>query len=463
MQKNARFMWVYISLLFSYNSFGQTTDAHKIFINKIYTETLANAPTYKLLKELTSMFPLRLSGSQGADDAIKWTKTVMEEFGFDNVFLQEVMVPHWVRGEKEEAYLIDEKGKKVPFSILALGRSVATPGKGINAEVVEVHSLQEVADLGREKIEGKIVFYNHPFEQQHLSTFEGYSATVVQRSKGPSQAASFGAVAVIIRSVSTGDDDYPHTGALKYAEDAPQIPAAALGVHSAERLTQILHKNPNQKLFLKINSQTLPDVKSYNVVGEIKGSEHPGKIILVGGHLDAWDVGQGAHDDGAGITHSISVLQVLKKLGYKPKHTLRAVMFINEENGLMGGKKYAELAVKNKEKHILAIESDAGGFTPRGFGVKGAVDSSLNKMQGWLKYFPDFTIEAIKIGYGGADINPLNEADGTPTCGLMPDSQRYFDFHHSAADVFSAVNRRELELGTASIATLIYLVDQFGL
>ncbi len=449
-------------LLFITTGTTQTKSIHKSFINKIYQEALLNAPTYNLLKELCTKFPKRLSGSKGAAGAVNWTKKIMQDYSFDNVFLQDVMVPHWVRGEKEEAYIIGDDGIKVEFSILALGRSIATPGDGISAEVVEVHSIQEVADLGREKIEGKIVFYNHPFEQQHFRTFEGYSATVVQRSKGASQAARFGALAAIIRSVSTGDDDFPHTGALRYADDAPLIPAGALGVHSAIKLTEILHKKPNQKLFLKINSQTLPDVKSYNVVGELNGSENPNEIILVGGHLDAWDVGQGAHDDGAGTMQSISALHLLNKLGYKPKNTLRAVMFINEENGLRGGEKYAELAVKNKEKHILAIESDAGGFTPRGFGLKGA-DSSLSKMQEWLNYFPDFTIEAIKKGYGGADINPLNKADGTPACGLIPDSQRYFDFHHSPADVFSAVNRRELELGTASIATLIYLADQFGL
>ncbi|MCP4421782.1 MAG: M20/M25/M40 family metallo-hydrolase, partial [Chloroflexi bacterium] len=218
-----------------------------------------------------------------------------------------------------------------------------------------------------------------------------YVATVDQRSKGPSQAARYGAIAVIIRSVSTGNDDHPHTGAIKQALDVAPIPAAALGVHSAEKLAEILDNNPKQKLFIKINSKILPDVESYNVVGEIKGSEQPDKIILVGGHLDAWDVGHGAHDDGSGTMQSISALRVLQKLGYKPKHTLRAVMFTNEENGLKGGKEYARLALKNGEKHIIAIESDAGGFTPRTFGLKGA-GSSLAKMQEWLKYFPDYTI-----------------------------------------------------------------------
>ncbi|KAA3610007.1 MAG: peptidase M28 family protein [Calditrichaeota bacterium] len=461
---NKSFVYTLLFGLFVFwgSLFSQTKDSHKTFINKIYSEALVKTPTHKLLKELTTKFPHRLSGSKGADGAVKWTKQVMQDFGFDNVFLQDVMVEHWERGEKEQAYIVDKNGNKVEFSILALGRSISTPESGITAEVVKVQSLDEVAELGREKIEGKIVFYNRSFEHKHLRTFSGYVGTVNQRTKGPSQAARYGAIAVVIRSVSSGDDDFPHTGTLGYAKDAPQIPAGALGNHSANKLAEILESNPQQKLFLKINSQTLPDAKSYNVIGEIKGSEHPEKIIAVGGHLDAWDVGQGAHDDGSGCMQSISALKILQRMGYKPKHTLRAVMFINEENGLRGGKTYADSAVNKKEKHIIAIESDAGGFTPRAFGLKGP-DSTLAKMQEWLKYFPDYTIESIKKGYGGPDINPLNKADGTPTIGLVPDSQRYFDFHHSPADVFSAVNKRELELGTASMATLIYLVDQFGL
>lgn len=440
---------------------AQEKDNHSTFINTIYKTTLAKGATYELLRELCEKYPKRLSGSDGAAGAIEWTKKLMQEYEFDRVFLQDVMVPHWERGEKEVATIHYGDGK-IDLSVLALGRSIATPSNGISAEVVEVKSHDEVTELGRENIEGKIVFYNRPFSQEFVNTFRGYVATVNQRSSGPSQAARFGAVAVVIRSVSTGDDDHPHTGTLSYANDAPQIPAAALGVHSAEKLSTLLQKNPKLELFLKFNCQNLPDAQSYNVVGEIKGSTNPDKIIMVGGHLDAWDTGHGAHDDGAGIMHSISALRTMQVLGYKPKNTLRVVMFINEENGLRGGKKYAELAVQNKENHIIAIESDAGGFTPRAFGIKGA-DSSLTKLQSWLTYFPDNTISALKKGYGGADINPLNKADGTPTVGFIPDSQRYFDVHHSPADVFATVNRRELELGTASLAAFIYLVDQFGL
>ncbi|KAA3662857.1 MAG: peptidase M28 family protein, partial [Calditrichaeota bacterium] len=338
----------------------------------------------------------------------------------------------------------------------------ATPKDGLTAEVVVVKSLDGIATRSPDDVTGKIVFYDEPFASEHVNTFRGYGASVQKRIYGASRAAKLGAVAVLIRSIGTGDDDHPHTGSLRYTEDAPQIPAAALGAHSADKLAQILEKNPKAKLFLKMNCQTLPDVLSYNVIGEIKGSENPDDIIAVGGHLDAWDTGHGAHDDGAGIMHSIVALQSLQTLGYQPKNTLRAVMFINEENGLRGGKKYAELAVENKEKHVIAIESDAGGFTPRAFRFKGA-DSSLAKMQDWMQYFPDNTIDAIRAGGGGPDIGPLNKADGTPVAAIIPDAQRYFDFHHSPADVFSAVNKRELELGTASLASFIYLIDQEGL
>lgn len=444
------------------NVSAQVAENHKKFIDQLYTECLTNGTTYPLLKELCERFPKRLSGSKGLTGAIKWTKEVMESYGFDNVYLQEVMVPNWRRGNPERAYYIDSDNNKVELAILALGRSIATPNNGLSAQVVIVNSLDEVAKLGSDKITGKIVFYNRPFDHSTINSFSGYSSTVDQRTKGASQAARYGAVAAVIRSVSSAQDDHPHTGTLSYAKDAAHIPAAALGFKSADKLVQALTENPPLELYLKINSQTLPDVLSYNVIGEIKGRINPDSIIMVGGHLDAWDTGHGAHDDGAGTMHAVSAVRTLQNLGYKPNNTLRVVLFTNEENGLRGGQTYADSAVQQQDKHILAIESDAGGFTPRGFSFKGS-ESHLLKMQSFLNYFPPYTIHDISAGGGGADIGPLNKAVATPLAGLRPDSQRYFDYHHSPADVFSAVNRRELELGTASIATLIYLVDQSGL
>jgi len=451
---------LFTAFLLTY-SFSQAPDAHTLFIKNIYEESLTARNTNTVLQQLCQKFPRRLSGSNGLEDAVQWTKSLMEGYDFDNVFLQEVMVPHWERGEKESAYFYNSKGKKEHLSILALGRSIATPVAGISAQIIQVGSLQEIAQLGKEKIQGKIVYINKPFEQHFIRTFEGYTETVKIRTRGPSEAAKYGAVACVIRSVGTADDDYAHTGSLLYAANVPQIPAAALSVKSAKKLESALQHNPQSQLYLKINSKTLPDKMSHNVIGEIKGSEKPEKIIVIGGHLDAWDVGQGAHDDGAGCMQSVMALRMLQQMGYKPNNTLRVVLFTNEENGTKGGKKYAEYAFKNKEDHIFALESDAGAFTPRAIGINGP-DSLVQKVKNWIKYFPDFTIDKIIKGKGGSDVEPLHKEMDTPVGSLMPDSQRYFDFHHTHADVFEAVNARELEMGTASMASFIYLVDQLG-
>ena len=432
------------------------------FIEKLYQTTLLNHPTHDMLRELCTQYPKRLTGSDGAAGAVQWAKKTMEGLGFDNVRLQPCMVPHWERGAKEVAYAEASDGQREHYNVIALGRSIATANTGVRAEVLMIPDVPDLKNIPAALVKGKIVFFNKAFDDSYLSGMAGYGNAVQKRVYGPSEAARKGALAVVIRSVTTARDDFPHTGTLVYKADAPKIPAAALGYQSADKLQAQLERDPRTKLYLRINSTTLPDVQSYNVIGELKGSEHPDEIIVVGGHLDDWDVGQGAQDDGAGVTHSINALRMLKKLGYKPKHTIRCVAFMNEEYGTRGGKEYAAQAKKNHEKHIIAFESDAGGFAPRGFGFSGS-DASLQKIRSWLKYFPMFTIDRIRKGGGGTDIGPLKKEINLPLAGLIPDSQRYFDFHHSGRDVFSAVNRRELEMGTASIAAFIYLVDQMGL
>jgi hypothetical protein len=454
--RKINFCLIFSIVLFSgKNIYGQENMYDKDFISKIYTECLVNGTAYATLKELCKTYPQRLSGSKGAEGAVQWAVSLLQKRGFDHVFLQDVVAEHWERGEKESAILVSGSTKQ-ELAILALGRSVATPSEGLTAPVVEVKSLEEIPMLGEENIQGKIVFYNKVFEPQHINTGMGYSQTVKIRSKGPSLAAFYGARAVVIRSLTTARDDYPHTGALKYAPDTIQIPAAALSYLAADYLEQALKEDPHLSLTLKISSRQNLPVKTQNVIGEIKGSENPEQIILVGGHLDSWDVGEGAHDDGAGCMQAVSALTILKKMGYMPKNTIRVVLFANEENGLNGGKQYAQQALNNKEKHLFALESDFGGFTPRAFTFSGS-DSSLQKMRSWLALFPDLTIRQILEISGGPDIGPLHKADGTP------DSQRYFDFHHSEKDVFEAINERELELGTASMAALLYLVDKYGL
>ena len=428
-------------------------------IKQFFDEALTSRETYQLLDYLCNTIGHRLSGSEGAANAVEWTAQVMNDYEFDRVYKQDLLVPNWKRGTPEVAKIMTT-GENL--SLLALGMSVATPKEGITAEVVEVLSLDDLEDLGKENIEGKIVFFNRATDQRHIQTGAAYGGAVDQRISGPSMAAKYGAIGVVIRSVGTAFDDVPHTGVTKYQDSIPKIPAAALGIISADKLTKALAENPKTELFLQMNCKTLEDAPSHNVIGELKEVNFPDEIITIGGHLDSWDVGHGAHDDGSGCMQSIQVLHLFKKLGIQPKRTIRAVMFMNEENGTRGGLKYAELAEKNKENHLIALESDGGGFAPRGFGVT-AEDATLEKFRSWLPHFDQNTVGFIKKGGGGVDIGPLNKTLGTPTIGFVVDSQRAFDIHHSPADVFSTVHPRELELGTASIAGLIYLIDKYGI
>ena len=458
----------YIIILLSFSFFSckketvpfdqKTSDV----ITTFYGDALEFKESYELLRSLSKDVGQRLSGSEGAKKAVLWSKEVMENYGFDTVYLQEVMVPHWERGKVEEAYFYSEK-EKVNLSILGAGGTVSTPKEGITAGVVEVASLDEVDELGREKIEGKIVFYNKAFNQRYINQGASYGQTGFQRRSGAVKAAEHGALASVFRSLSSSTyEDFPHTGGMSYKEGLDSIPHGGLGVLSSEKLSKALKENPNLKLTIKLSGKWFPDALSHNVVGELKGRKNPEKIITVGGHLDSWDVGEGAHDDGAGCVHSIGALRLFQKQKIKPNNTIRAVMFMNEENGLRGGQKYADVAVMDNEQHIAAIESDASGYVPRGFGFSGS-DEQHKKIQDWLKYFDKNTISYFSKGGGGADIGPLHRKTGTPMFGLSIDGQKYFEMHHTAKDVFELVNARELELGTASMASLVYLIDKYGL
>ncbi|MCY7359765.1 MAG: M20/M25/M40 family metallo-hydrolase [Rudanella sp.] len=445
-------------LCVSLYAYGQPADS--LTIRKIYNEALGNGQSYEWLRYLTQQIGPRLSGSDGAQKAVDWTKQLMEKQGFDRVFLQEVMVPHWIRGAKEMAYIQNGK-QKITVPIAALGGSVATPDKGIEAQVIEVKDFPELRALGVDKVKGRIVFFNRPMDPTKTITFEAYGGAVSQRANGATEAAKLGAVGAIVRSMGLAQDDNPHTGGMRYGTGVPLIPTAAISTNGANLLSKSLTENPSLTFYFKQDCESLPDAKSYNVVGEIKGSEKPDEIIVVGGHLDSWDLGQGAHDDGTGCVQSIEVLRILKALGIKPKRTIRAVMFMNEENGLRGGIKYADLAKQNNETHIAAIESDEGGFTPRGFGIVGTAQQK-EKVIRWKPLLSPYGLHDIGPGGGGADIGPL-AALGTVLFGFKPDSQRYFDFHHTAIDRFEGVNKRELELGGASMAALVYLLDKYGL
>jgi hypothetical protein len=447
-------------LLVPFCTVGQVTDEQ--MLKSIYSNNLKQGSCYQWLEYLSNTIGSRLSGSEGAEKAVVYTKNELEKLGLTRVYLQEVMVPKWVRGAKEEAYVIDSKSK-ISFPICALGGSVATPKNGIEASVIEVRSIEELNLLGKDKVKGKIIFFNRPMNPEFIETFKAYGSCVDQRSSGAKEAGKLGAVGVIVRSMNLRQDDLPHTGVTNYGDILPseKIPAAAISTNGAELLSSLLKKESNLKFYFKQSCQIFDDVKSYNVVGEIKGIENPQNIIVVGGHLDSWDLGDGSHDDGAGCVQSMQVLLTFLQLNYQPKNTIRVVLFMNEENGTRGGLKYEELSSKNGENHIFALESDSGGFSPRGFSID-ADESNFNKIVSWNYLFEPYLIHKFVKGHSGVDIGPL-QSKHIVKVGLQPDSQRYFDHHHASNDTFDAVNKRELELGAATMTSLIYLIDKYGI
>ncbi|MBL4939241.1 MAG: M20/M25/M40 family metallo-hydrolase [Lutibacter sp.] len=432
--------------------------ADSTIIKKLFNTALSNGQSYQWLDFLSNNIGGRLSGSLEAQQAVEWGEKLMTELNFDNVWLQPVMVPHWVRGEKEKAYFTTEN-TKFEVAICALGGSIATADNGVNGKVIEVHSLEEAEQLG-EKLRGKIVFFNRPFDDTLLQTFRAYGGCVNQRYSGANVAGKFGALGVIVRSMTHSIDDFPHTGTMSYGDlsEDEKVPTAAISTIAANLLSEKLKENNELKFYFKQSCKTLVDAPSFNVIGEITGSLYPNKFITVGGHLDSWDLGDGAHDDGAGIVQSIEVLRLFKLNNIKPKHTIRVVLFMNEENGLRGGRKYAEEAKKNNENHIAALESDSGGFTPRGFSFYTKKHQKL--FNSWKPLLAPYGLHDIKEGGSGADIGPL-KSETISLFGYRPDSQRYFDYHHAANDTFDKVNKRELELGAASMSALVYLLDNY--
>jgi carboxypeptidase Q len=451
----------FLFLFFSGVLCAQNKDS--LSLRKHFDYYLTKSYCYKNLEFLTTKIESRLSGSPGAAKAVAWAKKAMYEAGADTVYLQPCMVPHWVRGEKESCSSVNPKTKqKTAYAVCALGNSIATPKTGLSAPVIVVNSYAQLDSLGEKNIKGKIVFYNVYFDHRHLSTGSCYGETVTYRYAGPSRAAKYGAVATLVRSMSSINNDFPHTGVMRYDTTVSQtkIPCCAISFHSADVLLQQLKQEPALKLSLKMSCTTLADEPSFNVVGEIKGSEKPNEIIMAGGHLDAWDNGQGAHDDGSGIVQAIEVLAMFKKQNIKPKHTIRAVAFMNEENGGRGGKAYFEDTKKNNLKHIAALESDAGGFSPRGI----AVDTTLGAYKTLLSWKPlldPYFLQYIHKEGHGADIEYLQDI-GVPLIGFEPDGQKYFDYHHTADDTFDKVNKRELELAAGVIGSIVYLIDTKG-
>jgi hypothetical protein len=438
-------------------------------IRRLADTILTDGKAYGNLSVLTKQVGARLSGSAGYYKAEKWGVAALTDASAGKVYLQECMVPHWVRGGRDSASFVDRSASKAPgtwatlkapLDILALGNSVGTGSAGIAAPVVLIHDFDEL-ERRKDEIKGKIVFYNYKFNPFLIETFRAYGDAVRYRAMGPSRAAKYGAVAVLVRTMGEGVDNNPHTGALMYNDSFPKIPAAAVGLRDANMLARFLERGDQATLYLRTMAHMLPDTVAHNVIGEIRGSEFPDQYITVGGHLDSWDPAEGAQDDGAGCVQSIEVLRALQAIGYKPRHTIRVVLFANEENGGRGGRKYAAAAKEAGEKHILGLESDAGGFTPRAFSLA-LNDAQLAAIRPWLTLLQPYGVYEFVKGGGGSDVTPMGSQLGAVVGELLPDSQRYFDLHHSRADVLENVNKRELELGTVNMAALIYLVDKYG-
>lgn len=452
-----------ISLVLSLQLAAQT-DEDAFIIKDIYNHSLTDSKAYEWLTTLSTEYGGRLTASTAAERSVGYTKSIMESMGMDKVWLQECTVPNWIRGDKELVAIINSKSKGTVFiESTSLGNSIGSGPEGVFAEVIEVQGLDELRAIPDSEVIGKIVFFNRPMNPTQIRTFNAYGGAVDQRGRGPAVAGSKGAVAAIVRSMTTKIDDIPHTGVTIFNEGETYIPAMAISTSKAELLSELLKKE-KVKIYLENHSQIGPDKTSYNVIGEIKGSKFPDEIILVGGHLDSWDLGGGAHDDGAGCIHSLQVIETLKALNYTPNRTIRCVMFMNEENGLGGATAYAKESNGKNEYHMAAIESDAGGFSPRSLGVGGETavfESKFQNIRPWRDLFGSYGVD-LTPGGGGADINPLKSQGGL-LFGLRPDSQRYFDFHHTKNDNIDAVNQRELELGAAAMTSLVYLLDKYGI
>lgn len=452
-----------LGALFFIPAIGWSQLNDSLFIKKMSDDIMGNGKAYENLRQLTKQIGGRLAGSPQMTKAENWGAEILKTLGADRVYMQECKVPAWNRGGADKASVIKigDKKEKRALDILALGNSLGSGKNGVTAEVLALASFAELEERS-EEVKGKIVFFNYGFNPTNIQPFRSYGDAGIYRRIGAGRAAKYGAVAILIRSLTEATDNNPHTGVMAYNDSFPKIPAAALGLKDADYLWTTCKRNTTVKVSLVTNGSFLPEAIGHNVVAELKGTQFPNEVITVGGHLDSWDVNEGAHDDGAGIVQTMEVMRALKTMNYTPKRTLRFVLFANEENGGAGGDAYATAAAASNEKHIFALESDAGGFTPRGFGFTTSPDK-LNKIMEWKSLFLPYGVYDFRQGGGGSDIGPLNRKLGTSLAGLSPDGQRYFDVHHARNDVFENVNKRELHLGAVNMAALIYLVDKYGL
>jgi hypothetical protein len=454
---------LFVIILVVINTYNALSQSDEKILANIYQMTLTNSPIYENLRYLTKEIGNRINGSPQLSAAIEFTRQLMIEYQFDSVYLQPVMVPNWKREKNEIVKIINSTSLgNQNLNCIALGNSIGTGDEGLVGEVIEINGMDELKKTDNKLINDKIVFLNQPIDNSLINILEGYSEVFDQRTLGASQASLKGAKAVIIRSITTGIDDSPHTGNIFYEEGVKKIPAVAISTNDADMLSKLLKREPNTTIYLELNCKTLANVLSYNVIGEIKGNQFPDEIISVGGHIDSWDVGEGAHDDGAGCLQAIEVLRSMKALKIQPKHTLRVVLWVDEENNVSGGKAYAEKCQQNKSKYIAALESDFGGFLPLGFYIDTDNEVAISRIISWKKYFEPYQIFQFSKGDAGVDVDPLKNSS-ILLMGLMTNLQRYSTLHHSDKDVFEEVDNRELELGAATMTSIVYLIDKYGL
>ena len=448
---------VIITLILSLPLFSQ--EAEKT-VRLIFDEALTDGTAFKQLEYICKNTKGRIPGSAAAAEAVEYTRQALIKAGADSVWLQKVPVPHWERGF-EKCRVVSATLGSEDLTITALGLSVGTSPEGLISKVIEVHDFEELKQLGKKNIEGKIVFFNRPVDNKLINSFAGYAGAVNQRTQGASEAAKFGAVAVIVRSATQALDDFPHTGVNRYEENVKKIPAVAVSTIDAELLGRWLKSDSELTINLTSTCKNYPDTWSYNVIGEIRGTQKPNEYFSVGGHLDAWDITEGAHDDAGGCVQAIEMIRIFRKLGIKPKRSVRAVMFMNEEMSGTGGRVYADEAKRKGELQYAALESDRGVMSPRGFCFD-AEGARLEKLDALSSYFIPYNIRDFDRGGGGSDISPL-KPQGTLLIGSIPETQRYFYYHHSANDTFEQVNFREFQMGSAASASLIYLIDLLDL
>ncbi|MCF6404612.1 M20/M25/M40 family metallo-hydrolase [Chitinophaga filiformis] len=433
--------------------------ADSLMIRKLYDVVLSGEEMDANLRYLSRHIGARMTGSEQAKQAVDWARSTMSQYRPDSIYLQPVMVPHWVRGAKESAWFTTG-GSSVKLDLSALGGSVGTGGT-LTARVVEVRSWAELSSLSDEQVRGKVVFFNRAMDAREVETFKAYLAAADQRAQGAIAASKKGAIGALIRSLTLAKDDYPHTGAMSYDASVAKIPAAALSTNSADKLSEALKKDPKLQVSLKMNCIQLPDVLSYNVIAELRGAIHPEEFVTVGAHIDTWDVGEGASDDGTGVVQAMEVLRVFKATGLKPARTLRVILYMNEEAGAHGGVKYAEQAKARNEYHVAALESDAGGFSPRGFRIE-ASPEVVARFKEWALLLAPYKAGDVQSQQRGVDLVPM-KGMAKALLSLDCDDSRLFYIHHSALDTYDKINPREVAMGAGAMAAMTALLCKYGL